>query len=98
MTCYSEDEKHRCRVCGLWREEPPWGENCDLPTFSICPCCGTEFGYEDGGLETVRQQRQKWLEGKLNYVEDGQMWFQPEERPEDWSVEEQLEKVPERWK
>jgi hypothetical protein len=91
MTCSSEDEKHRCRVCGLWHKEPPWGDNCDSPTFFICECCGTEAGYEDNELSAVRKNRERWLA-------DGANCFDPDERPEGWSVEEQFEKVPEKWK
>lgn len=98
MTCSSEDEKHRCRVCGLWREDPPWGEDCRTPKFRICSCCGTEFGYQDCQMSAIKRQRKRWLNGELDYVDEETNWFVPEERPEDWSVEEQIGKVPEKWK
>lgn len=40
-----------CRVCGLDQDENPWGEDNASPTFDICACCGTEFGYHDFTLE-----------------------------------------------
>ncbi len=91
MACSSEDEKYRCRICGLKQNTPPWGENCETPTFNICACCGTEFGYEDNNTSAIKKNRNRWLANEAN-------WFDPDERPEDWSVEEQLEKIPEKWK
>lgn len=35
-----------CPVCGYDAGYPPWGEDGRLPTFDICACCGTEWGYE----------------------------------------------------
>ena len=45
---------HRCPVCGYSElSEPP--EN-----YEICPCCGTEFGYDDR-LSTHAELRRHWL-------------------------------------
>lgn len=45
---------YRCPVCGYTQlPRPP----CD---YLICPCCGTEFGYDD--YATVHEQlRQRWM-------------------------------------
>src|ERR1700722_1572296 len=50
-----------CRICGLDQHEYPWGEDNNTPTFGICACCGTEFGYHDCTLEGVREHRKRWL-------------------------------------
>lgn len=78
---------HNCRVCGLFSEEPPWGENENLPSFDICQCCGVTFGYQDGLLKAVRKFRQEW-------VENGMKWFDSEEMPENWSPVEQMKNIP----
>jgi hypothetical protein len=65
----------------------PWGEYGDCPSFDICLCCGTEFGYDDCFLEDVKISREEWL--KM-----GNTWFCPEYKPENWSLEEQLKNIP----
>ncbi len=77
----------RCHVCGCLLDELPWGEDGCSPTFNICSCCGCEFGYEDCRAIGVRAHRRKW-------IESGGAWFLPKDRPEDWSMEEQLERIP----
>jgi hypothetical protein len=81
------EEYYRCRVCGLQQDDLPWGEDGETPSFNICPCCGTEFGYEDFTLEATRAQRERWLS-------TGAKWFKPKEKPEGWNLDEQLKKIP----
>lgn len=66
-----------CPVCGYDRLEfPP-------ANFSICGCCGTEFGYDDRVL-AHGQLTQKW-------VDAGCPWFDPDEpQPEGWNEWKQL--------
>ena len=76
-----------CKVCGLtFKDFYPWGPNGDLTSFEICPCCGVEWGYEDCSEEATVQYRLAW-------ICDGMKWFMPEERPVNWNVYQQLEKV-----
>jgi hypothetical protein len=77
----------RCRVCGLLQEGPIWGEDGQSPTYDICACCGSEFGYEDCLPEAIRANRDRWLAR-------GATWFRPDLMPAGWRVEEQLEAVP----
>jgi hypothetical protein len=73
-----------CPVCsyrGL--EYPP-------QDFTICPCCGTEFGLDDfaespQGIEAARRElRRAWLDA-------GGPWFDPETpRPIGWNPYEQI--------
>lgn len=73
-----------CKVCG-YDNSPfmPWGEDGKIPSYSICPCCGVEFGYEDTTIKSIENYRKKWI---LN----GAPWFKGEDRPPNWSVENQL--------
>lgn len=82
-----EKNKHHCRVCGLYIESAPWGEDGETPTYEICPCCGVEFGNEDYTLQSVRNYRTKWLESSAK-------WFESRQEPNYWDLEEQMEKVP----
>ena len=77
----------KCRVCGWTHASPPWGENGSSPTFEICSCCGTEFGYEDANADAIKSARQRW-------IDSGGKWFSPAMRPSGWSLEEQLESIP----
>lgn len=76
-----------CRVCGLYQEDPPWGISGKDPSRNICPCCGIEFGYEDFSLEAIREKRKQW-------INRGAKWFCPKEKPENWSLEEQMKNIP----
>ena len=58
--------------------------------FSICPCCGTEFGVDDFALtpeailEARRQLRTEWLLA-------GAPWFDPgTPQPAGWNARDQL--------
>ena len=75
-----------CHVCGYPKlKTPPWGEDGITPNFDTCPCCGVDFGYEDI-LETA------YLEYKDQWIKSGK-WLMEKERPNDWSMEKQLENI-----
>ena len=82
------DAEYRCRVCGLLQEDPPWGWDGNTPSFEICDCCGTEFGYEDATPVGVARKRKTWLA-------DPGAWFRPQAKPAGWDASEQLSHVPE---
>lgn len=77
-----------CRVCGLEQCEAPWGEDNKTPNYTICDCCGTEFGYHDFSQKAIFAQREKWIYS--NYK-----WKYPEHKPKNWSAEEQIKNIPE---
>lgn len=79
-------KEHNCRVCGLYIEELPWGEDGSCPTYEICPCCGVEFGNEDYTLESIRRYREKWINGDCK-------WFLPKEKPLAWDFKKQFQNV-----
>jgi hypothetical protein len=83
----SDRNIYACRVCGLLQDEPPWGEDSNTPTFNICECCGTEFGYEDATAKAIQASRARWLS-------NGARWYLPEFKPENWQLEEQLQQIP----
>jgi hypothetical protein len=77
---------HNCRVCGLYCDDLPWGDDEKSPTYIICSCCGVEFGNEDYTLQSLQKFRAAWLES-------GAKWFRQKEKPSDWSLDEQLKNV-----
>jgi hypothetical protein len=87
------NKKYCCRVCGLFQGEdhPPWGSDGKCPSFDICECCGVEFGYGDCFLDDVKRARKEWLD-------KGAFWNDPKYRPKNWSLEEQLNNIPEKFK
>lgn len=82
---------NNCRICGLYFEAPPWGEDGHSPTFDICPCCGVEFGNEDYTFESAKRYRAKWIDG-------GASWFMPKKKPSNWDIQEQMLKIPPNWR
>jgi hypothetical protein len=80
-----------CHVCGYRPEgEPPYLQD-GGGTFAYCPCCGVEWGYQDSLPAGARRFREAWLAG-------GAPWSQPELRPDDWDLQEQLTHVPEAYR
>ncbi len=80
-----------CPVCGLLLDDPTWAEG--LPSFEICPCCGTQYGYDDccGGDAAARpawyrQARQAW-------VARGMRWWSSGKPPNRWDAVSQLSRV-----
>jgi hypothetical protein len=83
----SYQAEYVCRICGLLQNEATWGEDKKTPSFDICNCCGSEFGYEDCQLSAVRSNRERWMQ-------KGCLWNKPKFKPETWSIEEQLAQIP----
>lgn len=84
-------EENFCRICGLYSEDKPWGEDGHCPTYDICPCCGCEFGYEDCTFESAINYRKQW-------IENGVKWFDLKYKPEDWDLEKQMQNIPDKYK
>jgi hypothetical protein len=83
---HNNDTIMRCRVCGLLQNQPPWGADGNCPTYEYCPCCGVEFGYGDASPVAIQRWREKWLAM-------GAAWAEPEEKPANWDLQEQLNHV-----
>jgi hypothetical protein len=84
-------ENYYCRVCGLKQEDPPWGENGNTPSFTICDCCGVEFGYEDRTEQSIKMYRKRW-------INEGAKWFKPQRKPKNWNLKDQLEQIPKKYR
>ncbi|SDG66041.1 hypothetical protein [Epilithonimonas hungarica] len=78
--------EYNCRVCGFNIFPDEFWED-ESPTYLICPCCGCESGNDDYKIDSIKQYRDIW-------ISKGAKWFNPKEIPEDWHLEEQLEKIP----
>ena len=83
----TNNELFICRVCGLTQTDMPWGESGEDPSHDICDCCGTEFGYEDSSIDTIKKNREMWLKS-------GARWWNSKVLPNDWILDEQLENIP----
>jgi hypothetical protein len=75
-----------CRVCGYELLDPPWGKDGHSPTWDFCPCCGTEFGYQDATPISVRRKRENW-------ISNGKKWFDASKKPADWNFDEQRKNI-----
>ena len=51
-----------CPVCRYEGPDAAAYEEIGCPTYEICPCCGTQFGYDDFAL-THAELRARWIEG-----------------------------------
>jgi transcription elongation factor Elf1 len=75
-----------CPVCGYAElEDIPWDDEY-TPSFTICDCCGVEFGYEDATQEGKLKYRKQW-------IASGGKWFNPAKKPENWNMNDQLKKI-----
>jgi hypothetical protein len=76
-----------CPVCGFpGLDHPAWDPQTGEASFTICPCCGCEFGYDDATTSSRDAFRRRWLKA-------GAPWFSPERKPVNWNLPEQLANV-----
>lgn len=77
--------RYTCPVCGLRSlYEHAYDKN-ENPSFEICSCCGTEFGYDDF-TKSHSVLRKEWME-------KGCPWFNESKKPKDWNLENQLANI-----
>lgn len=71
---------YMCPVCG-------YGQLSDPPlNFTICPSCGTEFGYDDAFVNHA--------ELRIQWLRNGARWWSPVDRPPaDWDAYIQVDNV-----
>lgn len=51
---------NKCPVCGYDGLEEPAFDDVGAPSYDICDCCGTQFGYHDA--KTPHEVlREKWI-------------------------------------
>jgi hypothetical protein len=74
-------DDHTCPVCGypdLY--ERPWFDG--SPSDEICPCCGTQFGYDDAlGADDIDARQRIYDELRRVWVSAGSTWFSVSRRP-----------------
>lgn len=79
-----------CPVCGYpGLRDQPWLDG--APSDEICPCCGTQFGYDDavGGEGAARERR--YVSLRKRWIESGCLWFsRATHQPDDWDPRRQL--------
>jgi len=72
-----------CPVCGYAAlSEPPY-DSFGCASYSICPCCGTEFGYDDSEA-SHSTLRNTWIARGMKW------WSAYVARPDNWSAPQQL--------
>ena len=69
---------------------PPYSKHWGLGSNEICSCCGFEFGNSDEGLYPENNYS---FESYLFewYHQEKARWDVPTERPENWSLRQQME-------
>jgi hypothetical protein len=77
---------YTCPVCGFPELTEPHVDPTGEPTYSICPCCGIQFGADD--LEhTHAELRSTWL------ADGAAWWSQNQPQPEGWDARAQLKRA-----
>ncbi len=72
-----------CPVCGFPGLDEPAYDSHGCASFGICPCCGTEFGYDDSSRAHA-ELRAEWIRGGMPW------WSRSREPPVAWDPAEQL--------
>jgi hypothetical protein len=73
-----------CPVCRYPDLDEAAYDDFGCSSYNICPCCGTEFGYDDSSLAHAKL-REKWV------AEGMQWWSMNKLRPDAWDPVAQLE-------
>lgn len=75
-------ELFACPVCGYaGLEEAPYDE-LGCSSYGICPCCGTQFGYDDASVAHA-DLREAW-------ISNGMPWRSRRIAPDNWDPTHQL--------
>lgn len=83
ITSMHSEDALGCPVCGFAGLDEPAYDAHGCASFGICPCCGTEFGYDDA-TRTHAELRAKWIANGMN-------WWSRTSRPTaDWDPLRQL--------
>lgn len=78
------NQTYVCPVCRYPDLDEPAYDSFGCASYNICPCCGTEFGYDDS-TTAHSDLRRKW-------VSEGMQWWSKHRlEPNDWDPVWQLE-------
>ncbi len=80
-----------CRVCGYRESHPIWGSDGHSPKFDSCDCCGVEHGYQDSTPNSAKVFRDRW-------IANGAHWMTKAKKPDVWNLNEQLSRVPRKFR
>ncbi len=72
-----------CPVCGYTHLPDPAYDDALVASFEICPCCGTQFGYDDA-ITPYSHLREKWIHAGSPWTSES---IAP---PEGWDASKQL--------
>ena len=79
----NSNQTYVCPVCRYPDLDEPAYDNFGCASYNICPCCGTEFGYDDSTAA------HSYLRGK--WVSEGMQWWSKHQlKPNDWDPVRQL--------
>lgn len=86
------EHTYACPACGYdGLYEPPYGED-GYGSYEICPCCGFQFGLDDGGA----YKKEALLRWRANWIEEGFPWFsRSRTQPEGWAPPEAFPRLEE---
>lgn len=74
-----------CPVCGYPELDESAYNKLNHPTYTICSCCGTEFGYDDFD-KNFEQLRKEW-------INKGAKWVFLKDKPKNWNLKDQLKNL-----
>ena len=80
------NNQYLCPVCGYPELDDPAYDEYGCSSYEICPCCGTQFGYDDTEKSHF-QLRVEWVQ------QGGRWWSSTLETTENWDAERQLFKA-----
>lgn len=80
------DENYICPVCGYAGLDEPAYDSYGCSSFSICSCCGTEFGYDDSVVQH-EELRKRWIEAGMKW------WSTVLKAPMNWKPNAQLKNI-----
>ncbi|PWE39732.1 hypothetical protein C9I49_25505 [Pseudomonas prosekii] len=79
----NSNQTYVCPVCRYPDLDEPAYDSFGCASYNICPCCGTEFGYDDS-TTAHSDLRGKW-------VSEGMQWWSKHQlKPNDWDPVRQL--------
>ena len=82
----TSSRSYTCPVCGFEELDEPAYDSYGYPTFNICPCCGTEFGYDDAKKQHA-QLRDNWINNGMTW------WSVRNPPPYYWDPKSQIDKL-----
>ncbi|THF66294.1 hypothetical protein E6C76_05480 [Pseudothauera nasutitermitis] len=79
----NSSESYVCPVCGYPCLDEAAYDDFGCPSYNICPCCGTEFGYDDSVVAHA-DLRKKWISNGM------QWWSRNQIKSNGWDPIKQL--------